>query len=419
MNTAARRSLILVTAADGLSRFGSAMTAVAIPWFVLVTTNSVARTSYTVFAGAVGAVLALFFGGVVVDRLSYARASALADFPAGLVVALIPLLYLTIGLPFFLLLLLVFVAALLDTPAQVARYSAMPDLARDAGVRFERANSIFDAVFTITGLIGPALAGVLISAFEATDVLWIDAATFWLSALLMLAVARWMSITQRSDTTSDSYLAQLRGALRFVYHEHVLFPLLIFFAVMNLAIGPMEALFVPVIARDVYHSAYALGFLSTALAVGALGGNALFGAIGHRLPRRALFGVGYLALPLSFAILAVKPWFGIALVSLGVVGLGLSLANLLEYTIYFERIPAEMRARGLGVAGTISWGSVPLGRLLGGAVLAAFGLTATLGAFALAFAPVPFLLLILPTFRHLEDAATELLEHEEALPGVH
>jgi len=401
------RSLVLVTAADGLSRFGSAMTAVAIPWFVLVTTDSVALTSYAVFAGAMGAVLALFFGGAVVDRLTYARASVLSDLPAGLVVALIPLLYLTVGLPFRLLLILVFTGALLDTPAQVARYSAMPDLARQAGMRFERANAMFDAVFTIAGLIGPALAGVLISVFQATYVLWIDAATFWLSSTLMFVVSRRMSVPERGERMSDSYLAQLRATLRFVYHDNVLFPLLIFFAAMNLAIGPMEALFVPVIARDVYHSAYALGLLSTALALGALGGNALFGGIVHRLPRRAIFGIGYLAVPISFAVLALEPWFIVALATLGLVGLGLSLANLLEYTIYFERIPKEMRARGLGVAGTISWGSVPIGRLFAGVVLAAFGLVGTLGGFALLFVPVPLFMLIGPVFRHLQQPAVD------------
>jgi MFS family permease len=400
-NPAALRSLVLVTAADGLSRVGSAMTALAIPWFVLVTTNSVARTSYTVFAGALGGVLALFFGGVVVDRLSYARASVLADLPAGVIVSLIPLLYLTVGLPFWLLLILVFSGALLDTPAQIARYSAMPDLARQAEVRFERANALFDAIFTISGLVGPALAGVLIAALGAADVLWIDAMTFWLSALLMLAVALRTDQQSRRDHTSDRYVEQLRAALFFVRHESVLFPLLIFFAAMNLAIGPIEALFVPVIARDVYHSAYALGLLSTALALGALGGNALFGAIGHRLHRRVVFGVGYLAVPVSFAILSLEPWIVLAAAALGLTGLGLSLANLLEYTIYFERIPAGMRARGLGMAGAVSWGSVPIGRLLGGVALALFGLSATLGGFAILFAPVPIVMLVAPAFRDL------------------
>jgi MFS family permease len=402
------RPLVAVIAADGLSRFGSAMTAIAVPWFVLVTTNSVARTSFTVFAGALGVVIALLCGGAAVDRLSFARASVVADLLAGSAIALLPLLYLTVGLPFWLLLAIVFAGALLDTPAQVARYSALPELARKAGVRFERANAVFDAVLTVAGLVGPALAGVLIAVLGASDVLWIDAGTFVISALLMLWVSRSVGSRSVRESPAGSYVDQVLDALRFVRRDTVLFPLILFFAVMNLAIGPVEALFVPVIARDVYHSAYALGLMSTALALGALGGNALFGAIGHRLPRRAVFGIGYLMVPLSFAVLAFEPRFFVSVAVLALVGLGLSLANLLEYTIYFERIPDSMRARGLGIAGAIGWGSVPLGRLVGGAALAAFGLGATLGSFALLFAPVPLFMLVAPVFRNLRVPRLDL-----------
>lgn len=407
-NSEARRSLISVIAADGLSRFGSAMTAIAIPWFVLVTSNSVARTSIAVFAGAAGVVVALLLGGAAVDRLSFARASILADLLAGCVVALIPLLYLTVGLPFWLLLILVFVGALLDTPAGVARYSALPELARQAGVRFERANAIEEAVITISALCGPALAGVLIATVGAANVLWIDAATFALSALLILRVARRIGTPESREDTHTSYFGDILDALRFVQQDAVLFPLIVFFGVMNLAIGPVEALFVPVIARDVYHSAYALGVLSSALAVGSLAGNAIFGAIGERLPRHAVFGFGFLAVPLCFVILAFEPRFIVAVVTLGVVGLALSFTNFLEYIIYFERIPESMRARGLGVTGAIGWASVPIGRLLAGAGLAAFGLVATLGGFAVIFAPVPLFMLVSPVFRELRSPRLDL-----------
>ncbi|HEX3723013.1 MAG TPA: MFS transporter [Nitrolancea sp.] len=407
-NTAAQRSLISVIAADGLSRFGSAMTALAIPWFVLVTSNSVARTSVAVFAGAAGMVVALLLGGAAVDRLSFARASIFADLLAGSVIAFIPLLYLTVGLPFWLLLILVFAGALFDTPAGVARYSALPGLARQAAVRFERANAIEEAVITISALCGPALAGVLIAMVGAANVLWIDAMTFALSAGLMLSVARRNGEPESRDATHTSYLGEILDALRFVQRDAVLFPLILFFGVMNLAIGPIEALFVPVVARDVYHSAYALGLLSSALAIGALGGNAIFGLIGERLPRHVVFSLGFLVVPLCFLILAFEPPFVVAIVTLGLVGLALSFTNFLEYIIYFERIPESMRAKGLGVTGAIGSASVPIGRLLAGAGLAAFGLAATLGGFALLFAPVPLFMLVAPVFRELRAPRLDL-----------
>ena len=80
-------------------------------------------------------------------------------------------------------------------------------------------------------------------------------------------------------------------------------------------------------------------------------GTLVFGAIGHRLSRRAVFFVGFAVVPATLAALALEPALPLTLAVLAGFGLGLGLANVLEYTIYFERIPEGMRARVLGLAG--------------------------------------------------------------------
>ncbi|HUZ01430.1 MAG TPA: MFS transporter, partial [Thermomicrobiaceae bacterium] len=328
----ARRPLAALIAADCLSRLGSALTATAIPWFVLVTTGSVARTGVTVFAQGVGVVCALLFGGAIVDRVPPRRASMIADLAAGTAVTLVPLAASTVGLAFWQLLLLVFAAALLDTPAQVARYSALPDLARAAGVRFERANAIFDACLTASALVGPALAGTLIAVVGAVNVVWLDGLSYGMSALLMVGVPWVVSGTACTDV-AGRYHQRLIGALRWLRQEPVLFPLVVIFAVMNLAIGPIEAPILPVYAREVFRSPVALGFMASAGAVGGLAGNALFAVFGHRVPRRTAFAAGFVTVPLAVTLLAFRPPLPAALLVLGVMGTGLSVTNLLEYTI--------------------------------------------------------------------------------------
>ena len=398
--------LVGLIAADGLSRFGTVMTVTAIPWFVLVTTGSATRTGLTVFAAGLGVVLALLFGGAVVDRLSFKRASIAADILAGLVIGFIPLSYLTIGLPFWLLLILVFIGTLFDTPAQVARYSALPDLSRRANVRFERANAIFDGVLTSASLIAPAVAGVLIAFIGARNVLWIDAATFWVSALTIRTLVPSIQSVDGDAEQFEGYLSQLSAAVRFVLREPVLLSLVTVLAIMNLAIGPIQSVILPIVAHDVFHSSYALGLMTSSIALGALAGNVVFGTVGHRLARQSVFGIGFLVVPLVYGVLLLEPALAIAIGVLTIVGLGESLTNLLEYTIYFERIPRGMRARGLGITGAMGWGTVPVGRILAGVGISALGLTATLGAFALVFIPIPIMILGGVAFRGLNMMPT-------------
>src|SRR3954467_3501832 len=112
--------LYALFAANAISLIGSQLTLIAIPWFVLVTTGSAAKTGITAFVEALSAVIAAILGGSLVDRLGHKRASVLADLTSGAIVALIPLLHHTIGLAFWQLLVLVFLRSFCDTPGNTA-----------------------------------------------------------------------------------------------------------------------------------------------------------------------------------------------------------------------------------------------------------------------------------------------------------
>src|ERR671911_2772892 len=180
--------ILALLGANAVSETGNVLAFVAIPWFVLQTTGSAARTGLTGGAFLLAAVVAGVVGGPAVDRLGFKRTSIFADLAGALTVALIPLLYYTIGLAFWQLLVLVFLGGFLDAPGHTARQSLVPDLAGRARMRIERANSAFQGIQHASFLLGPPLAGVLIALLTPGNVLWIDAATFVCSAALVAAL---------------------------------------------------------------------------------------------------------------------------------------------------------------------------------------------------------------------------------------
>ena len=119
MATPARNRLPLLAlfAANAISMVGNVLTAIAIPWFVLQTTGSATQTGITGFFSILPVIVAGLFGGTLIDRLGYRRTSISADLASGLTVALVPLLYFTVGLQFWQLMILVFLCALLDALA--------------------------------------------------------------------------------------------------------------------------------------------------------------------------------------------------------------------------------------------------------------------------------------------------------------
>src|SRR5687768_2880390 len=168
--------------ANAISLVGNVFSLIAIPWFVLQTTGSATQTGITGFFTVLPVVLAGFFGGTLIDRLGYKRTSIIADLASGVTTALIPLLYFTVGLEFWQLMTLVFLGALLDTPGTTARDSMLPELVEQAGMPIERATSIAHVIERSARLVGAPLAGLLISIMDTANVLWLDAATFFVSA---------------------------------------------------------------------------------------------------------------------------------------------------------------------------------------------------------------------------------------------
>ena len=145
-------SLLSFFSANLISYTGNRLTLLAIPWFVLETTGSVAKTGITAFFTALPSIISSFLSGPIVDRLGYKRSSVISDLVSGISVALIPLFSHTIGLAFWHLLVLTFLGGLLKAPGETARSSLLPDLGRDAKIRMERVNAVGDGLIRISGL---------------------------------------------------------------------------------------------------------------------------------------------------------------------------------------------------------------------------------------------------------------------------
>lgn len=340
--------MLALLLANAVSMTGNSLAFVAIPWFVLQTTGSAAKTGLVGATMFLAAVTAGFFGGPIVDRLGFGRTSVLADLASGASVAAIPLLYNTVGLAFWQLMVLVFFGGLLDAPGVAARQSLVPELSRRAGMRMERANSAFQAIQRFSGLIGPLLGGILIAALGSSNVLFLDAATFATSAAAVaVAVPRTSRPTERAETRG-AYLAELFEGLRSVRRDRLLFSIVVGGFVLNFFGEPLGGVVMPVYAREVYGRAVSLGLLLGAFGGGALAGAVLFGATSHMLPRRATFGVALILRGLPLLVLATAPSLPVGMVAMAVSGLGVGMIDPLVSTVIQERTPADMLGRTFG-----------------------------------------------------------------------
>jgi MFS family permease len=382
-----RRGLFGLLTADLVSILGTRMSMLALPWFVLVTTGSAAEMGLVAFAEMAPYVLVQALGGPVADRLGIWRMSVVSDLLAGGTLALVPALYAAGGLPIPLLVALVAVTGASRGIGDTARHVLVPGLAGAAGTSLERASGWCDGVNRAASMVGAPLAGFLVAVTSAPAVMAVDAATFWLSAILISTLVPRTTAARSADggleaeaaPGSAGYLASLREGFAHLAADRLLVGIALLVLVTNLLDQAFFSVLAPVWANDVTGSPVALGLMGATMGAGALLGNGVVAWLAHRLPRRLAFAWGFLVAggPRFFALAllsSVSPVLAVCFVS----GFGAGGINPILGAVEFERVPVRLQARVLGALGATAWAGIPFGALVGGVFVDALGLKGAL-----------------------------------------
>lgn len=407
MSTPARKvPLLSLLLAGSVCYLGDAMTSLALPWFVLETTGSVAQTGVTALFQALGSYLASFFTGPLVDRFPGKVISMASDAGAGTGIALVPTLFYTVGLEFWQLLVMVFLVAVMVRPGALARRRVLPEIAAHGGVGLERVNGAYEVSYQATLLLGPPLAGILVAWIGASNVLFIDAVTFLGSMLLVGALIPSPLMAAGQPGAGWSFRNRMREGLAFLRRDDVLLPLALAGAMGILLVNvPLFALILPAYVKERFGDAVQLGLLVSVFAVGALVGAGLYSLAGQRLPRRRMWIGCYLLTALPFWAMATDAPFLMLGAAMLLYGAAEGFSTPLASTIRYQRVPVDLRGRVFGMLTPITGLSGPLGRLLPTVIIGFIGLSAAIGVLATLTTLGALSLAAIPAFRQMDRPA--------------
>lgn len=296
------RRVVLLLLADLVSTTGTEMTAVALPWLVLVTTGSPVRTGLVLAAELLGLAACGLPGGALLQRLGPRRTLLLADGGRALAVGLVPVLNRAGGLSFAVLLAVAFVLGAPFAAHQAARQSALAGLSGDDEHQLTRLGGLLSAANEGASTIGPVLGGLLVALLGADGVLVLDAGSY-LVAVALVAVAL-------PELVGTLTTARVREGLSWLAHDRPLRRLIGGLCVLQVSFTAL-VLLVPVLARTQYGGGAATaGLLLGAYGLGSVVGG-LVSARGWALgpPGRAVWGLALTLLP----VVLTPPAWGLAL----------------------------------------------------------------------------------------------------------
>ena len=411
-----QRPLIGLLSANAISQFGNTFSLIAIPWFVLESTGSASQTGISVATGVVPFVVVGIVSGPIVERVGYKRSSIVSDLLSFVSTLLIPVLYLTRGLEFWQLLLLVFIGAFFDSPGISARQALLPELAQAANVSHERANTAYSMIRRIAGLLGPPIAGLLLAAAGATNLLFFNAATFVASALIVAFTVPDLVVhrAQAAVTSVRGYLHDVADGFRYLASNRLIVWIVVTGSLGSLVAEPLYTVILPVYANEVLGSAAQLGFIYSALAAGSILGNFLYLAIEARVPRGVIQIGGFSLRALAFTVMLFMPdWWVIALAMfLGAVAL--EPVNPMMMSILQEQVPPGMRARIYSVGSALFVVTAPIGIVAYGYLISWLGMEKTLAIFVALNLALPLVMFCVPALRHIPKLAPVPVSEEIA-----
>jgi MFS family permease len=383
-----QRNFALLWLGQLISLTGDYVLIVALPFYTYQLTGSVLATGIMFLVQALPGLFLGSLAGVFVDRWDRRWTMIASDL-------------LRAGVLLFLLLVrsrdLVWIIYAVAFSEQVislffipAKGAIIPNLVEEQHLM--AANSLNSTSDAITRLVGPPLGGALLALLGLSSTVFIDSASYLVSALMILLIAiparpvavgesmAASQIEEPAQKTKTSMAATLAGVwrewldgLQLVIHERILLTLFVAGALIMLSQGIINVLIVVFVKAILHGDASTFGLMITFQGIGMLAGTVFVGQMGKRLKPASLLALGTVPAGIAVLVIVNIPIIILTLVLLTVVGVLVVSFFITEQTLLQSTVADEYRGRVLGAYGTtnslmyiigIGCGSV-LGGLLG------------------------------------------------------
>ena len=369
------RNFLLFWSGFTLSSVGDSLTRVALTWFVFEETNSPQALGILTIAYTAPILIGGFIAGPLLDRFSPRRVMVVDNLIRGLSFAALPFLH-ALGL---LEIWHVYVFAAIYGSLMMVSLAGGPTLIPSLVNRdqLETANAMETLSFTLSNVIGPPLAGLLIVWIGTANIIILDAISYFLFAFMLIGISAAQSPHTAVENKSDSL--SLMSAVRLMIANKILLSTTLMFMAFNVGLGALTV-FLPLVSdRIAPGSSQVFGALLGALALGEVLSAGLAGSLRMNLRLGVRIALAQMLSGLSLALLVLQASFWAAASGLFLLGFFSAPLTIWAQTLRMRIIPVEMRGRTFALLRTLMQGATPLGGALAGFLLPVIGMQLMIG----------------------------------------
>jgi len=365
-----------------LSQFGDGIYLVTLPFVILNQGGGPANLG--VVLACYGAARLAFFpvGGALADHLGARPVMLAADALRALVVLGFVVLAADGHIPLWAMITVAVPLGILGGIFMPASFAVLPQIVRPESLA--PGNSLIQIMQSASRIAGPGLGGTLVGSLKSGVGLLIDAITFLVSSLTLMAIRPSRPVVETADETAAQHandgvqdgdrLRTWRSVLRYASSSPLVRMTLLTTLVFNLAaVGLIEVALPSFAQGPLGRGALGFGVMMTGLGVGSVMG-ALLGPILLRLRRRGLValclgiaeGLALMGIPVgSSLVVATAALFTAASLQ--------ATVNVFYMTMLQQTVPARALGRVMSLLVTSAGLAYPASALLAGTVLGTAG----------------------------------------------
>ncbi len=266
------RNFRLLWVGETVSVLGDQFYFVALPWLALQLTGSGLALGSVLMTAAIPRAALMLAGGAATDRFSSRTVMLVSNVMRCLVVSMLTVLVFAHTARVWHLYALAAAFGTFDAFFYPAYVAMVPSLLEPA--QLAAGNSLMQGSVQLTGLIGPAAAGVVIGGAGLAAAFGVDAASFVVSVAMLALIA---TGTAAAAARQGPLIASIREGISYALAHPTIRSLLVSFAMMNLFLTGPFMVGAPLLAKQRFAGATALGLLYSSFGAGALVGALIAG----------------------------------------------------------------------------------------------------------------------------------------------
>ena len=368
-----QKEYLKLIAANVINRFGDSIDGIAIAWLMYQITHSASMMALILGLNYLPTILLQPFTGAMVEHLSKKRVMVLFDIGRGLVVAATAALYVLGHLTPVILTAMMLLISTLEAFRSPAGSAIVPLLLKPE--LYKVGSALNQTASRVTELVGLALAGGVVALLGCQGALMIDAATFFLSALIIGFIRIKETLPEEKVSLKTTAKSFLEG-LSLIRSTRVMIVLLLIGAMMNFMFVPLNVYSAPFIADYLKGGAETLSLINIALVLSLGLGSFVAPKITRISGKTQLIVCGLIA---SLALCAFGlggflqtrvAQYGLVLGSCVLLGFSIGIINVVYNAAFLRLIPPEFMARLSGISTAILVCSLPVGSFLCSALAA-------------------------------------------------